>query len=581
MATQLKHIDFTSTSALTPRPNIRVAFIAGEAATAVHDAMAKLPAETQGATLDELAAATAADAALIQSMTCSLIETAHDLLSPRMYTAFLRWGDASSHLSSSYDTEEEGASRIATTVHALETVGLTPAENIHDLLFTTFLSGIEATHASTFGPFDGSEVDVDDAGAQLLKGLGMDMPAFSPIPALINDLSKTAWRLSKSKLAFSVPIGAAITGAFSFARGEEVEDREASGNAVRGDSNPMTSIWQRAENRYRTAKAEADRYHADVLMPADEHLTAVKAKWPDGYNFEVDPSAKAEVDAADYRDIDRHSDTLWEQAYETRVALYLLPAPSQRALAFKLRLFHENSDRDLTRADEIVERLMSDARYLAFPAKVAGYQTTEWTAALDAYDAVRRALAVKGLDDDTIDALADRETAAANDVLALVSANVGQVTTKLRILSEVNAVITATDLAPIVAELNEFACVGAPPAKDWAIAKAFATRRREFEASVGIDMTETQEDAYFGRVDAAEMVLLDNRAVTIEGALAKLRVAFKHQVFTDWSDWAIADTTNPKFVDGLRLSGMYERMAWGAIEDLARIAGVNLAEQGA
>lgn len=89
------------------------------------------------------------------------------------------------------------------------------------------------------------------------------------------------------------------------------------------------------------------------------------------------------------------------------------------------------------------------------------------------------------------------------------------------------------------------------------------------------------EDAYFARVDAAEMVLLDTRASTTEGAIAKLRVAFLHQVGTDWSELATSNTADPKFIEGLRMSGMYERMAWGAIEDLARIAGVSLAEQGA
>jgi hypothetical protein len=77
------------------------------------------------------------------------------------------------------------------------------------------------------------------------------------------------------------------------------------------------------------------------------------------------------------------------------------------------------------------------------------------------------------------------------------------------------------------------------------------------------------------------MVLLDNRATTIEGVIAKLRVAFMNQDGGDWSDLAISNTADPKFVEGLRLSGMYERMAWSAIEDLARIGGVSLPEQGA
>ncbi|RYE97285.1 MAG: hypothetical protein EOO77_39325, partial [Oxalobacteraceae bacterium] len=90
MATQLKHTDFAYTPAPAPRPNIRVAFIAGEATSAVHDAMAKLPADTRDGTLEDLVwdqgVAASADVTLIQSMTCSLIETARELLSPAMYT---------------------------------------------------------------------------------------------------------------------------------------------------------------------------------------------------------------------------------------------------------------------------------------------------------------------------------------------------------------------------------------------------------------------------------------------------------------------------------------------------------------
>ncbi len=116
---------------------------------------------------------------------------------------------------------------------------------------------------------------------------------------------------------------------------------------------------------------------------------------------------------------------------------------------------------------------------------------------------------------------------------------------------------------------------------DQRLLAAFAARRNEFEAADKGPWTAAQEDAYFARVDAAELVLLDTRATTLEGAIAKLRVAFMNQDAADWSDLAISNTADPKFVEGLRMSGMYERIAWGAIEDLARIAGVSLAEQGA
>jgi hypothetical protein len=474
MATQLKHTDFAYTPTRTPRPNIRVAFIAGEATTAIHEAMAKLPAETRDGTLDDLvpnqgvaaaptwdqavtalAVALAArdefhstvlaphhdmmetmkargedigatfsdhmkieeqhgdlamavvnatcalglvpapgatelaykvhalveddfhlnerkvselvaaldrdaqailgtkasdDVDMIRSMTCTLIETARELLSPTMYTGFLRWGETASHASSFCEDDEDCNARCIAAADARSLVSGTTAENMHDLLFMTLLAFIEVADAPSFGPFDRKYGDFDVNGGELLGGISKGLRKFSPIPDLFNELSSRAWEVSKCRLAISADIGRAITSAFSFARGE---------NSVRRDG--------------------------DELATGPE--------------------------------------------------------------------------------------------------------------------------------------------------------------------------------APLLA--------------------AFATRRHEFEAADKGPWTAEQEDAYFARVDAAEMVLLDTRATTLEGVIAKLRVAFMNQDGSDWSDLAISNTSDPKFVEGLRMSGMYERMAWAAIEDLARIGGVSLPEQGA
>ncbi len=494
MATQLKHIDFTSTSALTPRPNIRVAFIAGEAAAAVHETMAKLPAATRDATLDELAIATAADVDLIQSMTCSLIETAHDLLSPAMYAAFLRWGETASHASAFYESDEEGSARSAAAAEARMLVSGTPAENTHDLLFATLLICIETADAPAFGPFDRSYGNFEVNGGELLAGLSRDLHKFSPIPDLVNELSARAWNASESRLAMSIEIGSAITGAFSFARGEDTTERDAGSAVVNMDGyNPFMRgpliQWQRAYERYETARDTRDRLFRDVLMPADERFRAVRGKWPDGYDFTNDAAASAEVEAVDYPEIESDYDTLCTQEHEAKLRLYLSPAPGSGELAVKLKIFSAERDRHLADADAVIEQLMFDGR--------------------------------------------------------------------------------------------RFGRHGAFLQTDSALLEAFARRRLEFEAADKGPWTAQQEDAYFGRVDAAELVLLNGRATTIEGVLARLRVAFMNQVGTSWSDLAISNTANPKFVEGLRMSGMYERMAWGAIQDLARIGGVNLAEQGA
>lgn len=116
---------------------------------------------------------------------------------------------------------------------------------------------------------------------------------------------------------------------------------------------------------------------------------------------------------------------------------------------------------------------------------------------------------------------------------------------------------------------------------DHAICDAYAARRREFEENYHVDMTLEQEEAYFDRLHTREAVILNTTATTIEGVLAKLRVAFLHQEPSAWSDRAITDPSHPDFVAGLSAADIGDRLAWSAIEDLARIGGVDLAAQGA
>ena len=121
----------------------------------------------------------------------------------------------------------------------------------------------------------------------------------------------------------------------------------------------------------------------------------------------------------------------------------------------------------------------------------------------------------------------------------------------------------------------------APPiATDETILNAYAARRREFEENYHLDMTAEQSDAYFARIDACEAVIHGTPATTIAGVLAKLRVTFVHQTGELWSDRAIHDPTHSVFVEGLATSNSFARQTWSAIEDLARIGGVDLAAQG-
>lgn len=120
-----------------------------------------------------------------------------------------------------------------------------------------------------------------------------------------------------------------------------------------------------------------------------------------------------------------------------------------------------------------------------------------------------------------------------------------------------------------------------PASSDQPLLDAFAARRRDFEAFYHVDMTREQEDAYYARLDATEKVIDETPATTIEGVIAKLRISFMHHTGWAWADRAIMDPSHPDFVAGLAEADIYTRMKWAAIEDLARIGGVELAEQGA
>ncbi len=498
MATQLKHTDFAYTPAPTRRPNIRVAFIAGEAATAVHDAMAKLPASTRDGTLDDLVwdqgGAASSDVTLIQSMTCSLIETARELLSPRMYTAFLRWGETAAHLSSFYERDEEGEVRCRASGDALRAVAVIPAENAHDMMFRAMLTGLEAADCSCFGPFEVETSEHVYPLEVLSKSLGTDLSSLSPIADAFEQLSKRAWALSNSKSSFSVAVGGAITSAFSFARGED-DPQNAALKPLQMDGydrfmrGPLIQ-WQRAYDCYREIKSQADGYYKDVVLPADKRFQAVRSKWPTGYDFTNDAVARAECDAVDYTEIEAHCDELWDDLHEAKVRLYLIPAPSAAELAIKLKMFSDNRDSDLSRSAEIIEQLMYDAR--RFGRHGAHVQTD--VALLSAYAGLR----------------AD--------------------------------------------------------AADWFGYGAHNDERDEARAATTLQLEE---------------VVWKNRATTLEGVLVRLRLTFQHINGEAWSDRAVLDPTHADFRDGLANAGGNDQMLWSAIEDLARIAGVSLAEQGA
>jgi hypothetical protein len=183
MASQPTFAPYTPLRHAAPKPNIRIAYIAGDASIAIHRGMAPVPAAKRESTLEELA---------IAGLTDELIAAAAELLSPAMYAAFLRWGETASHLSTRYETDEEGLARCAATTDAVARISDLAAWNIHDVALKARMINSHAGYCPSFGPTDG-----DQADGAILRGLidsvGDDLRGMSPLIALLDDLTTLAW----------------------------------------------------------------------------------------------------------------------------------------------------------------------------------------------------------------------------------------------------------------------------------------------------------------------------------------------------------------------------------------------------
>lgn len=190
-------------------------------------------------------------------------------------------------------------------------------------------------------------------------------------------------------------------------------------------------------------------------------------------------------------------------------------------------------------------------------------------------------------DIDRLEAAIIKRRASTQDDAVVKLVTLAQIAASEREIEETEAVSALVDarrhlgLGYLHPAYSSVAEAEAPVSSDQPLIDAFAARRQEFEAAYDIDMTREDEDSYFARLEAHERVINDTPATSVEGVIAKLRIAFMHQVGSAWSDRAIMDPSHSDFVAGLAEADIYTRMKWAAIEDLARLGGVDLAEQGA
>jgi hypothetical protein len=483
MASQPTFAPYTLLRHAAPKPNIRIAYIAGDASIAMHCGMAPVPAAKRESTLEELA---------IAGLTEELIAAAAELLSPAMYAAFLRWGETASYLSTRYETDEEGQARCAATTDAVAGISDLAASNIHDVALKAHLINIEAGDCADFGPTNGSEADGPKLPG-LINSVGNDLRGLSPLIALLNDLATLAWTSSgDDAIALTPAIGGIITGAFSAARGELSLDIPAPPRlpAVLDGYSPFMrgplAAWRKAYAVYEAAAAELAAYKRNTYHPTADRFTAVRGD----FRTPATPEIQALLDAIPLDEVQDRFDELVMAEHAAAERLWTLPAPSASELATKLQIFHDAQGWDLNCAGAALDRITADAR--------------------------------------------------------------------------------------------RFGRHGAFLQTDGSLLAAYAGCRTEMKfGKATSEITAAEEDAYWERLGAHEEVLTETRATTIEGVIAKLRVAFSRNNADAWSDHAVMNPSIAEFRDKLRLAGMFERMAWSAVEDLARIGGINLAEQGA
>lgn len=196
------------------------------------------------------------------------------------------------------------------------------------------------------------------------------------------------------------------------------------------------------------------------------------------------------------------------------------------------------------------------------------------------------AAAIKAVDYEDIqnayDTLVFAEGDALSELMEYPAESHRQLATKLRLFHE-NEAHTYTDagaisaaLAADAARLDKYDAM-----KDAILMAGFAARCREFIENQDKAMSPAEDEAYWERVDAAEKPLHDNSATTIEGVVAKLRLTFPHLTSEAYADYALGDPASAVFRKGLAMDGMYIRLLWSAIEDLARIGGVSMSEKAA
>jgi hypothetical protein len=481
-------------------------------------AMREKLADVPGAdqTLDELA---------IQSMTRDLLKQARDHLSPDMHDAFLRWGEASIRFNTRTDSDAELDAQNRRHDDALYALNQTRAQTTGDICLKSYVAAVEAhDRGGVFGPID---VDTRDGwpfgGAKLASGFITDILSMSSFVFRLNEVAAKAWEMSRPGSAWTQEVGL-----------------------------PLANLFAEAATPAAVTLYQWDKAHAEY-----QSATTAFQNCPEEPADEFDRVVSASADAT--------------------VRLMTTPAPTLAEFRLKMAVFAAVRADELGGDGEVVGAIAADVRRL-LPKPIAD-EHGAWAQAIAEWQAVRHDLTAKGLTDEQVDVLATREMDAFSQMSELPLRGLHDVATRLRAMIDMFSDVPPDPLQNLLADMTRLS-VAQPQGEDRAILDAFADRRLQFLDNRAAILTTAAEDAYFARLDGNDETILNTSANTVAGVLAKLRIAFTQLEPDAWSDQAIADPACTEFQEGLPMGDMYARMLWSGIEDLARIGGIKLSEQG-
>lgn len=538
------------------------------AVVAVRKALDQLPEEVREGTLEEIA---------VREKTRELIATAKALLSPEFYEAFLRWGEAASHFSSAYDTDEEGHARCEANSDAVANLTASPVSNKHDQAVLGYLAALELADRCCFGPL------LKDPDPQYLTDkFALSVVASSPVAEHIEELSNLLWSHS-SPTSWNANLGAIVTEAFSSARGELSAELAAAPapfardlldqrnaalaelNRIAGHSGEETpeeqELWatlRAAEDSIFNAPATPDAVFAKFMLAA--HLSTEGHELVEEQTCAILADAQHVLENWPPRNPYMHGPLVnWSRAYERYSDV------QAEVLAYQRDVIEPADDRE----QAVLKRYPRDFDFSSDPIAEAELAAVEYEA-----------------EEARMEELYEQSADALQPVLRLPAGSPAQLAIKLQLFVKDRAweVDGAQQLMrQITADARRFAGLGAYLQTDEHLLNAYAGCRREmaeFLNDPGSQSSE-EEDASTVRVKGAEEVIWGTRASTTEGVLAKLRVAFQHTAGLSWSDHSIVDPKHPEFRAGIKEADGNVQLLWSAIEDLARISGVSLSEQGA